>query len=198
MKNYIYFILILFVSCSDSKWNIELGHGYKYLNYGGAMDVDTYTGNAITYNSLFEDPIIFPEIVDYKFNRNFIVCKQVYDKKLIVELLQSSFESKFHEIFYQNNKVEYVGIKNYIKEYKDIDLLYNRLSKLKNKNHIGFTKSVTDSILKTNILFLKMERQKENFYIIDKKYNKNYLVLNKNVFSKLFIDLKIPDSLKIH
>ena len=43
-----------------------------------------------------------------------------------------------------------------------------------------------------------MEKQKINYYILDKKSNKNYLVISKNQFQKLFKKLKIPDSLSIN
>ncbi len=198
MKNLLFIMLsLLFFCCSDTGWNCDLGNGYAYLNSGGAMDVDVYKGNAITYKSLFDDPVVFPSIDDYKFNSDFIVCKQNYDKKLTSELLQSSFEFRFNNINYKKGNKKYFGIISYIKEYKNDTVFYNDLKKLNNIGNIGFTKSIADSVIKNNNLFLKMEKQIINYYIIDKTKNKRYLVLSKIQFQKIFLNLKIPDSLKV-
>lgn len=188
----------MFISCEDLPWHYDLGNGYYYLKSGGALDIDNYKGNCITYKSLFEDPIVFPKIEEYKFNQNFIICKQNYDKDLTNDLMQSAFEHRYDEIFYKKSKKEYFGIINYLKEYKQSDFFFYEISKLKGKNKIGYTKSITDSILNNNSLFIKMEKQKINYYILDKKSNKNYLVISKNKFQKLFKKLKIPDSLSIN
>lgn len=192
-------LVFLFFSCTDSSlWHYHLGDSFFYLKSGGAMEVDTYKGDGITYKSLFDDPIVFPTIENYKFNNNFIVCKQNYSKNLTNDLLQSAFEFRYHEIEFQTINKGYQGITNYIREYEDNKYFYNRLKKLKNKNRFGFTKPLTDSIVKNNNLFVKMEKQKMNYYIIDKKRKNNYLVLSNNEFKKLFLKLKIPDSLDIN
>ena len=198
MRNLFLVILsISLFSCSETKLNKNLGKGYHYLSEGGAMDVDVYVGDAITYNSLFNDPIVFPRIVDYKFNSDYIVCKQEFDKELSSELLQSSLEFNYRELTIQNNEIKYEALLNYISELGGDNALENMLFSIKKKNIIGFSKPKVDSIINNNLSFVKMDKQKVNYYIIDKLNDKKYLILDRSTFESTFKTLNIPDSLKL-
>lgn len=190
-------VFAIFINCSETKWNVDLGDGYQYLFEGGAMDVDVYSGDAITYNSLFDDPIVFPKIVDYKFNSEFIVCKQEFDKELCSELLQSSLEFNYKGLTIQKNEIKYKALLNYIPELVVDNTLKDILSSIEQKNVLGFSKPVADSIINGNPSFIKMAKQKVNYYIIDKTNKKRYLILDKSGFASRFKSLNIPDSLSL-
>jgi hypothetical protein len=186
------------MSCDDEIKEQDLGSGYAYLTEYGAFDFSMYSGNAITYKSQYEDPVVFPKVLEYRFNAHYILCKQLYDAEMSKLLLKESIEFKFGRRKYQKEKINYETLIFYVPEFKDGEKLFKLLSTDKNNNKLHFTNNFVDSIVSDNVNFKKMKKNKINYHIIDKKNNQTHLVLNKDEFEQLFKKLKLPDSLRLN
>ena len=200
--NFGIFISIIFLEISCSKSNpdsINITNDYYYLFPYGLLDVQTYKGDAVMINGIYtSNPIVFPRVERYKYDENFLICKQIYDSLNTKELLLMCVHNRVNELKLGNSIVKTVevdGLNNYIENYKnDSIFLKNTPSIIKNEEDLD---PVINKYLTKSYLFKKMKKQQVNFYIFNLKTNKEYLVLSKKEFNNLFIKLKINNKLYI-
>jgi hypothetical protein len=201
---YIYSFLCVFL-CSSclSELQIDLGNEYTFIASGNAMEVSTYQGNAISYKNYIYNPIIFSDIVDYKFDDNFIIGKSLYhedDNKVLLEF-NLSVNYNEHLDYSRNDSMVFVkrnSSKNPHFKARFIDSVFfdniktKHLKKYENDSVFqeslitdGINEKLINDLMKTNPILLKMKKQKINFFIIDKINHKYFIDLNENKFKTL-------------
>ncbi len=89
MKNLKYIFLILIInSCGIgiSDINKKLGNGYHFLGEGGAQSYIYYTSSSGRYPSI-EEISIWPTVLSFDYDENFIIAKQSINEKAIKQCL---------------------------------------------------------------------------------------------------------------
>jgi hypothetical protein len=177
---YLYYLLIFFfVSCNESEKEINLGNNIYYIPFQEIIfDVTTFGGNGIyLYKNNEKVPVILPDIEKYKYNSDFIIVKQNFNNEQSARLVDNM-------LFLP--KTYFTYDKNYI------NLNETYLAKLDKLEQNGiYSEKFTSEILLHTTVIQKMKRNKENFYIIEKKELKFYGPLTISEFKKIKQHLKI-------
>lgn len=202
----------LFFSCYNEIQK-DLGRGYSFIAYGNAMEVSTYQGNAISYESFIYNPIIFSDIVDYKFDDNYIIGKTLYHEEDIKVLLEFNLYMNEHLDYSRNDSLIFVkrnSSKNPHFKSRFIDSVFfdnmktKHFKKYENDSVLqeslitdGINKKLINELMNTNPILLKMKKRKTNFFIIDKINHKYFIDLSLNEFNlkskQMGITLKLED-----
>jgi hypothetical protein len=153
-------VAIPFVSVNDETI-IDLGKGYYYIPYQEVVfDVTAFGGNGIyVYRENFSVPIIFPEIMSYKYDSAHIIIKQKFDlvetKYLLVNILFSN--------------------SNHFKYYKELVFLDEKFVKDTKTSFVKVnSENYVDSIMRKDQYISKMIENDYNYYIVDKPFKKVY------------------------
>ena len=177
------FSIFLFISSCNNEEKITIGQGYYYFPFQESVfDQTTFGGNGIyTYRKYLVVPIIYPNIINYKYDSLFIIVKQNFDLMETHRLLEA--------MIFNPNHFSYD---------KDIVPLEERFV----INAPKFNSSVledkyVDSIMHIDFNIKKMMKNKENYYIIDKIKHVVHGPLTKNEFIKKSEALHISDKLNL-
>lgn len=179
-----YLILFFLLSCNENEKEVNLGNNFYYIPFQEIIfDVTTFGGNGIYQcEKNIKIPVILPDIEKYKYNSDFIIVKQNFNIKQTTRLIENM-------LFMPKTYFTY--------DKKYINLNENYLARLnESEKNSNYSKKFTDELLQNTTIIQKMKRNKENFYIIDKKEFKVHGPLNSNEFQKLKQTLKIDLNLE--
>jgi hypothetical protein len=168
MKKIIYFFIFIFCVLiiliglpKNNQVKTNLGNGFHFIPFEERIfDATSFSGNGIyLFKNNLMVPVILPNITSYQSDSLYIVVKQNFDVKQTNILFENMIFMPKTYFLYDKQFVpineEYVNQKNI-------------------KNDITSQAVYVKSILYKNKKILKMIKNKENYYIIEKK-SKNIL-----------------------
>ncbi|GAA4242176.1 hypothetical protein GCM10022292_11380 [Winogradskyella damuponensis] len=177
---YLCLLVSLFLfSCNESEEEINLGNNFYYIPFQEIIfDVTIFGGNGIYQLENYEKiPVILPDIEKYEYNSDFIIVKQDFNIKQTSRLIQNMISMPGTYFTYD---------KRYIK------LNENYFAKLdKSENSSIYYKKFTSELLDNTSSIQKMKKNKENYYIIEKKELKVNGPLTKSEFKEMKKNLEI-------
>ncbi|WP_298782721.1 hypothetical protein [uncultured Polaribacter sp.] len=176
----IYFSLLVFLfSCNESEEEINLGNNFYYIPFQEIIfDVTTFGGNGIYQLENNEKiPVILSDIEKYEFNSEFIIVEQNFNTEQTSRLIQNMLFMP--ETYFTYDK-------------KYLKLNENYLAKLdESENNSIYSKKFTKELLENTSSLQKMKKNKENYYIIEKKELKINGPLTKSEFKEMKMKLEI-------
>jgi hypothetical protein len=208
IKFIFYYIVIVFVivSCKD---NEDLGEGYNFYYPGAGLDVCTYQGNSICKGYIY-NPIVFSDIIEYKYDNKFIIGYSVFNEKDAKILLSFNIQvnDSHNHVFNINDSLIYIklkGIKKFPYNRSMVDsLFFNNLSVKNTTNMNTFPEDTIatlsnnniyekfiEQLMKENPTIIKMRKQKTNYFIIDKTNEKYFIDLSRKEFENISKGLNI-------
>ena len=172
-------IIFLLSSCNENEVEISLGNNFFYIPPKEIIfDVTTFYGNGIYKKENCDViPIIFPNIIDYKFDSNFILVKQNFDFEQTSRLVENM-------LFMSNVYFKY--------DQKYLKLNKENLEKLDTlQKNSSYSKKFTENLLKTSTSIKIMEENENIYFIITKRNSKIQGPLTLYEFNKEVNKLKI-------
>lgn len=176
-KNSILFIVFLLTSCS----NIEtLGEDYYYLSGDDAMDIG-YPYGSLIYRSkqktTFDETLIYADVIKKKADDQYIIIKQQPNKKLAINKIKQNLEF-WNEYYLENHKDSLVEI-----GYDKMTLI--NIQNLVKKNKSIRQDIIADSLFKHKVCYKKIFKNKNNYYIIQKRNDSIFGPLTLKDFQKI-------------
>ena len=171
-------IILLFIFGRNDERKINLGQGYYYIPFQEiTFDVTSFGGNGIyVYKNNCKVPIIFPDIISYKYDSTYILVKQKFNFLQTKSLLETM-------LFLPNT---------YFKYDKDFVFLEESYSdSVSNKNDTIQMEEFITNIMNHDKYIMKMVANDENYYIINKSNNKIIGPLKYEIFKKLKLEMRI-------
>ena len=161
------------LSCKESEEEINLGNNFYYIPFQETIfDVTSFGGNGIyRLEKNVKIPVVLSDIETYTYNSEFIIVKQRFDLKQSSRLIENM-------IFLPNTYFTY--------DKKYIPLNENLLTKLDSlENNSIYSEKFTRELLDNSSAIKKMMANKENYYVIEKKYLKINGPLTKSEFDQI-------------
>ncbi|MFB9109792.1 hypothetical protein [Flavobacterium gyeonganense] len=185
-KMNVLFVAFLLTNCS----NIEtMGDNYYYLSDDEAIDIG-YPYGSMFYRSKeksnFEEVLIYADVIQKKFNDEYIIIKQQPNKKLLINKIKQNLEF-WNNYYLENRKDSLVEIGYDKMTLKDIQTLLEKNKKTKKD-------IVADSLFRQKSCYKKIFKNKTNYYIIEKTTDSIFGPLNikdfKNIKARKKVDLE--------
>jgi hypothetical protein len=171
------FVFFNILSCNNID---DLGSGYYYLSSDDASDIG-YPYGSIIYKTnqkkSFKNIIIYPEIINIKYNEEYILSIQQPNEILILKRIKDDL--RFWSRYYSKNKKDSL-----------VSLFQNKILLSDIRNLVGNNKSekineIADSIFKNQLFYMKMFQNKSNYYIIQKVNDSIFGPLTFNEFEAI-------------
>lgn len=177
------FVLIGFNSCKKQS-EVNLGGNYYFIPFEEVIfDVSAFNGNGIfVKDSTGRIPVVFPDIVEYKYGSSYITVKQKFNYIETRQLLDNIIFMR-NSIFSYNKNFVHVS-ENFIKN-------------APNSRTTTIDMKYIDSIMHKDENIKMMMRYKESYFIILKANNELIGPLTKRGFNLKVKALNLPERLNL-
>ena len=159
-KTVVLLTLFTLFSCNDGS---DLGNKYYYLPNYEALDIG-YAYGSLVYKSNnknhFNNVLIYSEIERINYNDEYILAIQQPNKSLMIKRIKDDL-NLWNNYYYENKKDSLVNL-----VHKKI--LLSEIHDLVGNKKIEKINVVADSIFNNEPFYKKMNRNKYNYYIIQK------------------------------
>lgn len=189
-KALLFFVMIVVLSCNMSDYSEELSEGYTFVH------------ESKDYNSIIGKQMIYPNVIEYKFNENFILVCQEPKFILYRDLLGGNLWGNY---FCYNSYMKDSLTEKYLKSRNEIladSVIYkifkNRKITFKNSlEDIKKSEKIADSIIKNNPLHKKVFSLKKVYWIIKIKGNTLFGPFNKQEYLSKRKNIAVEVNLKL-
>ena len=179
---------ILLFSCNMSDSSEELNGGYTFVHEGE------------NYNFIYGKHFIYPNVIEYKYNKDYIVASQKPNKDLYKSLLQSNLSGNYSAY---NSYLKDSLTEKYFKSRREI-LKDSSISKIYKNRKISFENTeedirkgneIVDSILKNDPIHKKVFSQSKTFWVILIKNDSLIGPLTSEEYQQVVKKIRIPKEL---
>jgi hypothetical protein len=184
-----FLISFLIYACSGIGDSSEkLGGAYVYSDTGGDME-QIYQAN-LGYNNN-----IYPKVIDYAFDDNFILALQEPHKKAFKSVFAFDLRNRFirygSSVKSKNDSVAIWA------DDLDVSLLKGRISMDNTESDMITSEMIVDSLINANPYYQKIFASKRNYWIIVKSTDQLFGPYSREEYLNKRNELKIPEELEM-
>lgn len=167
-------ILLVLSGCGNTNdYSEDLGSSYRFVHSGGGL-------RYIISSSLYENSDIYPTVIDYEFDQNYVLIAQEPEKESYKAILSSYIGSKYS--IYMNTKADSMFlVRENCKNLEALilkdsltyqDLKRRGLTKENSVSDLDIRDDYIDSLFLHDEYYKKVFSRKVNYWILDKKNDK--------------------------
>ena len=185
-------ISIGIAGCNDI--SEDLGGGYTYRNDGG--------NRCINLNNYGKYGRIYPLVIDYDYNEDYIIALQNPSEKYFKILLSFDLCSMHSHSFSSEDSIRIKNIEAYNQIFLDDTVLYNNILSKKLTKNCGTKNSliydsIADSLIKNSPKFKLIFSRKYNYWIIKKKGDEIFGPYSENEYLEKRKEIGVPEGLQV-
>lgn len=198
-KIFIYVLALIIISCNLGNENSKLSGNSFFRNEGNGKRM------IASDNILIHKTTIYPDVIDYVYDKNFIIAKQIPNKSNWIPLLgfdlyiryigylhciQDSQNFEKNRYWNQRDKIEYdkANYKIFLK--RDV-------SDQNSSKDIQISQAIADSLIENDFSYQKVFMHDTNYWIIYNVMDTLIGPLTKTEYLIKRKDLKIPKDLQL-
>ena len=182
-------LIIFFCSCAGIHDKAEdLGDGYVYIYDGGDLSY-------IRASNPEEGNAIYPKVIDYTFNKDFVLILQDPHKERIKSLLAHNLRSCY--TYYVDSLKNKDGINIVSNDHLAVKLFKGKISTENTESDIILSEKIVDSLMNATPYYQKMFTSKRNYWILVKSADQLFGPYSMIEYTLKRKELKIPDDLAL-